>query len=211
MKVPVMVPRVRDTVTGKEIQLDTYKSLQKRHYGDKKLMKRLIHGLSCRNYEECAEMVPGVFGLKPSTVSHRYIRASSRKLRELMERRLEGQDIVAMFIDGKTFADDEIVIALGVKMSGEKILLGMVQTGTENERVPSTYASGNKVMHGHITKQGNKWIRWAMVEAVWPAIRKDGELRSYYERLKIKKNANCAKVATAKRLLTIVYRILRAY
>jgi len=34
------VPRVRDTVTGKEIQLDTYKSLQKRHYGDKKLMKR---------------------------------------------------------------------------------------------------------------------------------------------------------------------------
>jgi len=139
MKVPVMVPRVRDTVTGKEIQLDTYKSLQKRHYGDKKLMKRLIHGLSCRNYEECAEMVPGVFGLKPSTVSHRYIRASSRKLRELMERRLEGQDIVAMFIDGKTFADDEIVIAMGVKMSGEKILLGMVQTGTENERVISRF------------------------------------------------------------------------
>lgn len=75
--------------------------------------------------------------------------------------------------------------------------------------VPSTYASGNRVMHGHITKQGNKWIRWAMVEAVWPAIRKDRELRSYYERLKIKKSANCAKVATAKRLLTIVYRILK--
>lgn len=75
--------------------------------------------------------------------------------------------------------------------------------------VPSTYASGNRVMHGHITKQGNKWIRWAMVEAVWPAIRKDRELRSYYDRLKIKKGANCAKVATAKRLLTIVYRILK--
>jgi len=75
--------------------------------------------------------------------------------------------------------------------------------------VPSTYASGNRVVHGHITKQGNKWIRWAMVEAVWPAIRKDRELRAYYERLKIKKGANCAKVATAKRLLTIVYRILK--
>jgi len=60
-------------------------------------------------------------------------------LRELMERRLEGQDIVAMFIDGKTFAEDEIVIAMGVKMSGEKILLGMVQTGTENERVISRF------------------------------------------------------------------------
>lgn len=75
--------------------------------------------------------------------------------------------------------------------------------------VPSTYASGNKVFHGHITKQGNKWLRWAMVEAVWPAIRSDAELRVYYERLRIKKGANCAKVATAKRLLTIVYRILK--
>jgi len=75
--------------------------------------------------------------------------------------------------------------------------------------VPSTYASGNKVFHGHITKQGNKWIRWAMVEAVWPAIRKDAELRAFYERLKTKKSANCAKVATAKRLLTIVYRVLK--
>lgn len=75
--------------------------------------------------------------------------------------------------------------------------------------VPSTYASGGKVFHGHITKQGNKWIRWAMVEAVWPAIRSDGELRMYYDRLRIKKGANCAKVATAKRLLTVVYRVLK--
>jgi len=75
--------------------------------------------------------------------------------------------------------------------------------------VPSTYASGNRVVHGRITKQGNKWIRWAMVEAVWPAIRTDKELRSFYERLKTKKSANCAKVATAKRLLTIVYRVLK--
>ena len=75
--------------------------------------------------------------------------------------------------------------------------------------VPSTYASGGKVFHGHITKQGNKWLRWAMVEAVWPAIRGDAELRMYYERLKLRKGANCAKVAVAKRLLTIVYRVLR--
>lgn len=75
--------------------------------------------------------------------------------------------------------------------------------------VPSTYASGGKVFHGHITKQGNKWLRWAMVEAVWPAIRKDVSLRRYYERLRIKKGANCVKVATAKRLLTIVYRVLK--
>jgi hypothetical protein len=32
-----------------------------------------------------------------------------------MERDLSGQDFVALFMDGKTFAEDEMVIALGVR------------------------------------------------------------------------------------------------
>ena len=74
--------------------------------------------------------------------------------------------------------------------------------------VPSTYASGGKVFHGRIIKTGNKWLRWALIEAVHPAIRCDADLFAYYHRLKIKKGSNAAKVATARRLLTIVYRIL---
>jgi transposase len=74
--------------------------------------------------------------------------------------------------------------------------------------VPSTYASGGYVHHGRITKQGNKWIRWACIEAVYPAIRKDPALAAMYERLKAAKGANVAKVAVAKRLLTIAYRLL---
>jgi len=75
--------------------------------------------------------------------------------------------------------------------------------------VPSTYSSGGRTLHGHITKQGNKYLRWAMVEAVWPAIRKDAGLKKFYEDHKERKGANNAKVATAKRLLTIVYRVLK--
>jgi len=75
--------------------------------------------------------------------------------------------------------------------------------------IPSTYASGERVFHGRITKQGNKWLRWALIEAVWPAIRADAELRYLYERLKVRKGANVAKVAIARRLLTIVYRVLK--
>lgn len=74
--------------------------------------------------------------------------------------------------------------------------------------VPSTYASGGMVFHGRITKRGNKWLRWALIEAVWPAIRSDRDLWAYYERLKARKGPNAAKVATARRLLTIVYRVL---
>ena len=38
-------------------------------------------------------------------------------LRELMERRLQGYDLVALLLDGKTFAEDEMVAAVGVRTS----------------------------------------------------------------------------------------------
>lgn len=74
--------------------------------------------------------------------------------------------------------------------------------------VPSTHASGGKVFHGRITKTGNKWLRWAATEAIQRAVRWDPYFRNYYQRIKVKKGTNAAKVATARRLLTIVYRIL---
>jgi transposase len=75
--------------------------------------------------------------------------------------------------------------------------------------IPSTHSSGERTYHGKIVKEGNRWLRWAAVEAVWPAIRADFDLRCYYERLKRRKGANSAKVATARRLLTIIYRMLK--
>ena len=43
--------------------------------------------------------------------------------------------MVAIFLDGKTFAEDMMVVALGITMEGQKRVLGFVQAGTENERV----------------------------------------------------------------------------
>jgi len=74
--------------------------------------------------------------------------------------------------------------------------------------IPSTHASGGRTHHGRIIKASNKYLRWAMIEAVWPAIRKDWSLQALYERLARRKGANIAKVAVARRLLTIVYRVL---
>ena len=75
--------------------------------------------------------------------------------------------------------------------------------------IPSTHASGDKLYHGKLVRRGNKWLRWAAVEAVWPAVRSDFDIRLYFERRKKRKGANSAKVATARRLLTIIYRILK--
>jgi len=75
--------------------------------------------------------------------------------------------------------------------------------------IPSTHSSGERSWHGKIIKEGNRWLRWAAVEAVWPALRADFDLRCYYDRMKRRKGANSAKVATARRLLTIIYRMLK--
>jgi len=74
--------------------------------------------------------------------------------------------------------------------------------------IPSTYSSGERTVHGHITKQGSAWLRWAVLEAVYPAIKRDLELRALYLRLARRKGANIAKIAVARRLLTIIYRLL---
>ncbi|ARO32768.1 IS110 family insertion sequence transposase domain-containing protein (plasmid) [Rhizobium sp. NXC14] len=75
--------------------------------------------------------------------------------------------------------------------------------------VPSTYSSGDKTFHGKIIKQGNKWLRWAFVEAVAPAVASDLQLRAQYEHLKLN-GTNKARVAIARKLLTITFQILRA-
>jgi transposase len=74
--------------------------------------------------------------------------------------------------------------------------------------IPSIHSSGGRTFYGRIIKHGNKYLRWALIEAVWPAIRKDLPLREYYESLKARKGPNQAKVAVARRLSVIVYNVL---
>jgi len=132
-RVPIRVPRVRGPEG--EIPLASYHKLAGRGEVDEGLLRRVLFGISCRNYEAAAEAIPGAIGLSSSTVSRRFVEASAEKLRELAERDLSGEDVVAIFLDGKTFAEDTMVLALGITMDGRKRVLGFVQAGTENERV----------------------------------------------------------------------------
>jgi len=75
--------------------------------------------------------------------------------------------------------------------------------------VPSTYASGNTCFHGHITKQGSRWLRWILVEAAIHAVKRPGVLRRFYFKIERKKGGQIAKVAAARKLLEWIYHILR--
>jgi transposase len=72
---------------------------------------------------------------------------------------------------------------------------------------PRHRESDTKVRRGRITKQGNRLVRWAAVEAVQRVHL--GPLASKKARLTAKRGTNIAKVAAARELLTLVYYGLR--
>jgi transposase-like protein len=138
-KLPLRVPRVRDRAAGREVALTTYQQFQAPRALDTGLFRRVLGGLSCREYARAAEAVPEAFGLAKTSVSRRFMRASARELRALQERRLDDAEWLVLVLDGKTFAEDELVIALGVTGTGEKRILGLIQTATENKRVCASF------------------------------------------------------------------------
>lgn len=135
-RIPIMVPRVRNSIRDREVKLRAYEQMQEPGAAaNDRLLRKVLHGLSCGRYRECSEAIPEALSLSPSTVSRRYLRASRRKLKEIVERRLDGYSFVAIVLDGKSFGDDGLIMAVGVTTGGKKVLLGIIQSGSENHTV----------------------------------------------------------------------------
>ena len=174
-RVPIRVPRVR-SMGGGEIPLRSYEALSHGGETNDLLLRRVLYGISCRNYESAAEAIPGAIGLSSSSVSRGFVEASAGKLREMQERDLSSEDVVVMFLDGKTFAEATMVVALGITLSGEKRFLGFVETDTENERVLTPFlrsllergldisqgllvvVDGSKGLRAAVNKAFRKWV-----------------------------------------------------
>lgn len=77
--------------------------------------------------------------------------------------------------------------------------------------VPSTEQSGSKEKHGSITKEGNRYLRWAMVESAWSHLQhgEDTHLIRFCNRLAKKKPKQVAVVAMARKMLTAIYWMLK--
>jgi transposase len=73
---------------------------------------------------------------------------------------------------------------------------------------PRHRESDEKVRRGHLTKQGSPLVRWAAVEAV-AHMRGGPKLRSDFARIGRRRGKNIARVAVARKLLTLVYYGLR--
>ena len=75
--------------------------------------------------------------------------------------------------------------------------------------VPTTYSSGGQTFHGKLMPQTNRWLRWALVEAAWVAVRLDPYFRTHFANRRAHKPAQSAIIATARRLLEVVWHILK--
>lgn len=77
---------------------------------------------------------------------------------------------------------------------------------------PSTRSSGGRTRHGSIPKRANRWVRGALVSAIPSHVRvaPESALSAKYDALKGRLGWQVARIATARKLTRIVYRMLRS-
>ncbi len=131
-KVPIKVPRLVDRHTGETFAPESYQAMNHLPAIDERLSEAILLGLSTADYGRVVQAFTDGFGLSQSSVSRSFIERSAKALEAFEQRSLAQHDFVALLIDGKHLARQQIVIALGITMQGKKLPLGFVQTTTEN-------------------------------------------------------------------------------
>lgn len=134
-KVPVEKPRVRSTSGRGEAELERYTLLQSPRAMPQSALDHLVNGVSTRRYEKVVHLARQGFGVKKSSVSRGFVRASAAEVERLAERRFDDERFAVIFIDAQPYAGEMMVVALGITTSGEKRLLGLRQGATENTTV----------------------------------------------------------------------------
>ena len=77
--------------------------------------------------------------------------------------------------------------------------------------IPSIRQSADIIHHGRITRQGSKYLRWIVSEDLHMHMRYDpgSSISKFYRRMSSRKGKSKALVASANKLLKVVYWILR--
>src|SRR5262249_8069557 len=97
--------------------------------------RRMVRGVSTRDYAEVVEAARDGFGVAKSSVSRDFVRASAADVRAPAERRFDGQRFPVVMIDGVEYAGATRVVAMGSAEDRSKRVLGLRQGATENAAV----------------------------------------------------------------------------
>ena len=127
-------PRIRDNKGSVTRSPESYQNLRSIELPSESLMKITILGLSQHDYQEVVKMGSENFDLSQSSVSRAFIEESAKALEEFEKRDLGLYDFIALVIDGKHISKENIIIALVITISEEKIPLGFIETRTVNSK-----------------------------------------------------------------------------
>ena len=134
---PVEIPRIREASSGKCIPLPGIEKFKQIEEPNEEVLKKVLHGISTRDYKKVTEHLAESFGLSSSQVSREFKEQSEEAFKHFCERTYEDHNFVALLIDGKYLASEQMVVALGITDKGIKIPVGFIQTSSENSRAIS--------------------------------------------------------------------------
>lgn len=132
-RVKLQKPRLKRG--GKEVELQTYAALQGYDLLSGRVTKKMLAGVSSRDYGDLLEDIEGSTGLSKSTVSRAFLRGSKQALEEINGRDLTSYDFVSIMVDGIELGNRCVIVALGITDKGKKILIGLREGDTENWEV----------------------------------------------------------------------------
>jgi len=132
-KVKLERPRLRSK-ENREIGLEILEQFQSEDPLNFKMLQLMLMGITTRDYRECQDAAPGVevFGSAKSSVSRRFVQESNKTMQEFMRRKLDDDSYPIILIDGVIFGEYNVIVALGVKATGEKSILGIREGSSEN-------------------------------------------------------------------------------
>jgi transposase len=131
-------------------------------------------------------------------------------------------DATSREIDQRAKADPHVEVLCQLRGIGRYIAMLVIAEIGDIDRFPSARhlcawagltptvrSSDGKARLGHITGQGSPALRWALVEAAQHTSRGGGPLRDAYERISKRRGKSVAKVAVARKILTLCFYGLR--
>jgi transposase-like protein len=136
-KVRISKPRLRQKGKGKsrEVEIPAYAAMRTHSRIGGRMLDILMRGVSTRNYAQVLPEMAETVGVSKSQVSRKFVEASEKSLKELIERRFDDKEILIIYLDGIVFGGHHVIVAIGVDSEGYKHVLGLRDGASENATV----------------------------------------------------------------------------
>src|SRR6266513_2067676 len=156
-RIAVQRPRVRAADGSGELHLPSYDLFSSTEILGRLALEKMLAGLSSRRYraglEPAGQAVEAqAAATSKSAVSRRFVAATETALAELMSRRLDDLDLVALMVDGVHFGEHTCVVALGIGIDGTKNPLAVEEGSTENATLVTDLITGLRARGLDVTK-----------------------------------------------------------